>query len=144
MGFLSMERHNKELVLHRIERAKEHHQSAKELFANGHFLDSVSRSYYVVFSATRAVLATVDMDNSRHSGVISLFDKHFVKEGKIGVEASRIIHEAMECRVKADYADYPDITKDIAENELVKAERFMKEVEEYIKGLGREEMGEER
>lgn len=127
-----MERHSRELVLHRLELAREHYQSAKELFENKHYLDSVSRAYYAVFSAPRAVLATIGMDSSKHSGVISLFDRHFIKEGKLSSEASRIIHEAAEYRVKADYADYPDITKEIAWNELVKAEKFIKEVEEYL------------
>lgn len=128
-------RHSIGLAKHRLERAKEHFQSAKELFANKHLLDSVSRSYYAVFTTARAVLATEDMDSARHSGVISLFDQHFVKTGKISNDASRIIHEAKDYREKADYADYPEITKEIAESELVKAERFIKEIESYIEKL---------
>ncbi|MDP2682606.1 MAG: HEPN domain-containing protein [Deltaproteobacteria bacterium] len=128
-------RHSSGLAKHRLERAKEHFQSAKELLANNHLLDSVSRSYYAVFTAARAVLATEDMDSAKHSGVISLFDKHFVKTGKISSDASKIIHEGKEYREKADYADYPEITKEIAESELVKAERFIKEVESYIEKL---------
>ncbi|MBI5875120.1 MAG: HEPN domain-containing protein [Deltaproteobacteria bacterium] len=123
------------LVTHRLERSKEHFQSAKELFANNHFLDSVSRSYYAVFTAARAVLATEDMDSAKHSGVISLFDKHFVKTGKINVTASKIIHEAKDYREKADYADYPEITREIAESELLKADMFIKEIESYIEKL---------
>ncbi len=128
-------RHSSGLVQHRLERAKEHFQSAKELLANNHFLDSVSRSYYAVFTAARAVLATEDMDSAKHSGVISLFDKHFIKTGKISSDASKIIHEAKEYREKADYADYPEITKEIADSELVKADRFIKEIESYIEKL---------
>ena len=127
--------HSSGLAQHRLERAKEHFQSAKELLANNHFLDSVSRSYYAVFTAARAVLATVDKDSAKHSGVISLFDQHFVKTGKISSDASKIIHEAKEYREKADYADYPEITKEIAGSELVKTERFIQEVERYIEKL---------
>lgn len=127
--------HSSGLAKHRLERAKEHFQSAKELLANNHFLDSVSRSYYAVFSAARAVLATADMDSAKHSGVISLFDQHFVKTDKISSDASKIIHEAKDYREKADYADYPEITREIAESELVKAERFINEIESYIEKL---------
>lgn len=123
------------LATHRLERAKEHFQSAKELFAHNHYLDSVSRSYYAVFTTARAALATEDMDSAKHSGVISLFDKYFVKTGKISVAASKIIHEAKDYREKADYADYPEITKEIAESELLKADMFIKEIESYIEKL---------
>ncbi|MBU1599651.1 HEPN domain-containing protein [bacterium] len=36
---------------------------------------------YAIFSAARALLATKDLDSSKHSGVISLFNQHFVKTG---------------------------------------------------------------
>jgi uncharacterized protein (UPF0332 family) len=59
--------HSSGLAKHRLERAKEHFQSAKELLANNHFLDSISRSYYAVFTAARAVLATVDKDKAKNA-----------------------------------------------------------------------------
>lgn len=95
-----MEKYNLELSLHRHARAKEHIQSSTELFQNGHYLDSVSRSYYAILSAARAVLALIGEDSSKHSGVISLFDRHFVKTEKISVDASKIFHGAKDCREK--------------------------------------------
>ena len=85
-------------------------------------------------SAARAILATIGKDSAKHSGVISLFDKFFVKEGKLSVDASRIFHELKDYREKADYADYPEITKEIANNELLKAQRFLNEAKQYIEG----------
>ncbi|MBI5970426.1 MAG: HEPN domain-containing protein [Deltaproteobacteria bacterium] len=102
-----MERRSVELAAHRIERAEEHLRASKELFAKGYYLDSVSRSYYSALSAARALLATIGKDSAKHSGVISIFDKSFVKEGKLSVDASRIFHELKDYREKADYADYP-------------------------------------
>ena len=130
-----MDPHEMELALHRIDRAREHYLSAKDLLEGGHYLDSVSRSYYAVFSAARAVLATGGHDSTKHSGVLSLFDRHFVKEGKISREASRAIHEAKELREKADYADYPEISREMAESELAKAEKFIEEAEGFIESL---------
>ena len=87
-----------------------------------------------MLSAARAILATIGKDSAKHSGVISLFDKFFVKEGKLSVDASRIFHELKDYREKADYADYPEITKEIANNELLKAQRFLNEAKQYIEG----------
>ncbi|MBI5235139.1 MAG: HEPN domain-containing protein [Deltaproteobacteria bacterium] len=127
-----MEAHKDALVVHRLLRAEEHLQASRELYAKGYYLDSVSRSYYSVLSAARAILATIGMDSAKHSGVISIFDKFFVKEGKLSVDASRIFHELKDYREKADYADYPEITKEIANNEILRAEKFLKEAMQYV------------
>lgn len=48
----------KDLSLYRLEDAKDKLSSAKVLLENNKFKDSVSRSYYAMFSAARALLAT--------------------------------------------------------------------------------------
>jgi uncharacterized protein (UPF0332 family) len=42
---------------------------------------SFARSYYAMFTAARALLATKHLDSSKHTGVVSLFNQHFVKTG---------------------------------------------------------------
>jgi uncharacterized protein (UPF0332 family) len=64
------------LVLYRLESAREKLTAAKDLLENKHYKDSVSRSYYAIFTAARALLATRQLDSSKHSGVISFFNQH--------------------------------------------------------------------
>ena len=68
-----------DLARYRLTDAKEKLASAKILLKEKHFKDSLSRSYYAMFSAVRALLALKELDSSKHSGVISLFNQYFVK-----------------------------------------------------------------
>ena len=74
---------SKALVSYRLESAREKLSAAEDLFENGHYRDSVSRSYYAIFTAARALLVTKGLDSSKHSGVIALFNQHFVKTDEI-------------------------------------------------------------
>ncbi len=47
-----------ELIRYRLNMAYEKAASAKLLLDHGQYKDSVSRSYYAIFSALRALLAT--------------------------------------------------------------------------------------
>ena len=70
-----------DLSNHRIEKAKELLEQAELLFNDKRFDGSINRSYYAIFNAIRALLAVVKLDSRKHSGVISYFDRYFVKTG---------------------------------------------------------------
>lgn len=63
----------KNLILYRLKNAQEKLESAQILFKNGNYKDSVSRSYYAMFTGIRAILAKDGIDYSKHSGVITYF-----------------------------------------------------------------------
>ena len=54
----------KALVLYRLENAHEKLAAAKDLLDNKHYKDSVSRSYYAIFTAARALLAIKKLDSA--------------------------------------------------------------------------------
>lgn len=130
-----MKRHNVELAKYRIEKAKEHLRSAEDLLKLNHFNDSISRSYYAIFSAARAILALRDLDSSKHSGVISLFNQKYIKTKILPVALSKIIQEAKTYREKADYSDFIVIAKEEIEYQIKNAAVFINEIEEKIKKL---------
>ena len=72
-----------ELMKYRIESAKARLRAAKVLFEAEEYKDSINRSYYAMFSAVRGLLALDAKDFSKHSGVISYFQKEYIKTGKI-------------------------------------------------------------
>lgn len=78
------ERRSKALAWRRLKRARQHLKSARALLVHEDFADSVSRSYYAIFQTARALLATEQLESRKHSGVIALFNRHFVKTGKAG------------------------------------------------------------
>jgi uncharacterized protein (UPF0332 family) len=69
------------LARHGLGRAKEAFAEGEHLLTKRGFMGAVNRFYYAAFYAARSLLALRELDSSRHSGVISLFQKHFVKEG---------------------------------------------------------------
>jgi uncharacterized protein len=69
----------KDLAKYRYEMAVEKLEAAKILKENGFFRDSISRSYYAIFTGARSLLAIKKKDSAKHSGIISLFNRYFVK-----------------------------------------------------------------
>ena len=69
------------LARYRMERAKEIVKEAEDSFRQNHFSLAVNRSYYAMFTSARALLALKELDSSKHSGVILLFNQHLVKAG---------------------------------------------------------------
>jgi hypothetical protein len=70
------------LINYRLNEACEVLEDAKKLAkSEGSPRSIVNRAYYAMFYATLALLVTVDKGSAKHSGVIALFDRHFVKAG---------------------------------------------------------------
>ena len=70
---------HQELSDHRLDKAKDMLRQAYLLLEHAEYDGSVNRSYYVIFNAIRSLLALVGSDHRRHTGVISCFDRYFVK-----------------------------------------------------------------
>ena len=59
------------LAEHRMTRARTALREADFLIEQHHFNGALNRVYYAAFYAARALLATRQLDSSRHSGVIA-------------------------------------------------------------------------
>jgi len=112
----------KALSLARLKRAKQHLKSARDLLRNDDFADSVSRSYYAIFQAARALLALEGTESRKHSGVISLFNRLFVKTGKVAKRLGVIVKDARRSREMADYTELAEFPRDDAEGQIADAE----------------------
>ncbi len=55
---------------------------------------AVNRFYYAMFYAVLALLVTQQLETSRHQGVISLFDRNFVKPGIFNKAMSVWLHSS--------------------------------------------------
>lgn len=77
--------HNLALVAYRLKEAHEVLLDAQKLLRDhGSPRSVVNRAYYAMFYAVLALLATIGIGSAKHSGVIALFDLHFVKTGVYG------------------------------------------------------------
>ena len=126
------ENHHKELARYRLEKANRNLMSARQAFHLGNYDDAVSRSYYCILTTMRALLALHHQDSQRHEGVITLFNKYFIQPKLFPRDINKIIHKMKSLREDADYGDFIEITGEIAEKEIRKAEVFMKNAEEIF------------
>lgn len=122
----------KEKIKTLIKRADEDLKSAKLLVDQGYSDASVSRSYYAMFYATEAVLLSKNLKFSSHKGVISLFGQHFIKTNIFSVELSRDLSKAFDERLVGDYSFKSEITPEIAKNALIRGEKFIERIKEYL------------
>ncbi len=111
-----------ELMTYRLNNAKEKLHSSKLLFDSKEYKDSINRSYYGIFSAIRAILALDCIDYSKHAGVISYFQKEYVKTGIFDKKYSKYVSNAFQIRNNCDYTDFFLVSKEDAEEQLCHAE----------------------
>jgi len=124
-----------DLIRYRLISAKEKLTSAKLLLDAGLYKDSVGRSYYSIFSSMRAVLAIRQVDFSKHAGVISYFQKEYIKTNIFDKKYSKYIQQAFQIRNGCDYDDFFIVSRQDAEEQYQRAEEILKVVQEYITTL---------
>lgn len=82
-----------ELMQYRLSMAKEKLDSAKLLLDNNMYKDSISRSYYAMFTSVRAILAMDGVDFKKHAGVISYFQREYIKSGILEKKYSKYLSQ---------------------------------------------------
>ncbi len=94
------------LAENRILRGREAFGDAELLLEHGSLVGAVNRLYYAALYPGTALLATRGLHSNRHSGVIFLFQRHFVKTGMVPREVPRALPRSFERRQDTDYGDY--------------------------------------
>lgn len=118
---------------YRMEKALENLNASKLLFDNNFMNESINRSYYSIFHSVRALIAFYNFDSKKHSGIISFFNKIFIKENLIDKKYSKIITKAFNLRNLSDYDDFYMILKSETLEQIKNAEDFYNYINNYIK-----------
>lgn len=121
----------KDLVLYRIESAKENLRSAKILLEAKLYKDANNRAYYSIFHAVNAVHALNGKAYKRHKDAIANFNKEYIKMEIFPRVIGHRIAEAEEIRHASDYDDFYIATKEEATEQIEVAEEFWGLVEVY-------------
>lgn len=117
---------NKELVAYRMSRADETLEDARILANAERWNACVNRLYYACFYAISALLLRDGLSSTRHSGIRGLFNREYVKPGKIPRNLARIFNDLFERRQEGDYVDFvsfkgPQVTPWISQaDELIR------------------------
>jgi len=120
------------LVEYRLTEAEETLREAEILLNQSAFRGSINRSYYAMFYAVLGLLATRSLGTSKHSGVIGLFDREFVKTGLLSKELSRSLHRAFDERQASDYGEMLEPDQELAALLLTQAQVFVREIKTQL------------
>ena len=91
------------LIRYRLERAQESLADARLLADAARWNACVNRLYYSCFYAVSALLVRDGLSSSKHTGVRSLFNRHYVRTGKVPRELARIYNDLFERRQRVVY-----------------------------------------
>jgi len=119
----------------RLEKAKKNLDASVILLDADAYKDAANRSYYSIFNAMRAILALDCFDSKKHSGIISEFNKKYLKTELLPKELSKTISKAFEVRSNSDYNDYYVISKEDVAEQIDNARTFLSAVEKYIETM---------
>lgn len=134
-----MEQHNQEigtrrdLVLYRLETARNDLKSARALFSIEDYKGANNRAYYSIFHAINAVHAVSGKAYKRHKDAVANFNKDYVKTSVFPREMGRKIGQAEEIRHASDYDDFYIATREEAEEQIETGKQLLELIEEYIK-----------
>lgn len=115
-----------------IRKAEDKIKAAELLLEKRFFDDSVSRAYYSMYHATRAVLLIKDLSPKTHKGLISQFGLEFVSKGYLDKLLGKAISFVKEAREKADYEPLITFKQKEAREVLNKAKNFLEKVKEFL------------
>ena len=123
----------RDLVLYRLETAKNDLKSARALFAMEDYRGANNRAYYAIFHAINAVHAINGKAYKRHKDAVANFNKDYVKTSVFPREMGRKIGQAEEIRHASDYDDFYIASKEESEKQLLTADEFIIMAEKYCR-----------
>lgn len=94
-----------EYARYRLERAREALAAADVLADAGLWNRCVNSIYYACFYAASALLVRHGLASPRHSGVLGIFQREFVRTGHVPRELGRFYQRMFERRQEGDYQD---------------------------------------
>jgi uncharacterized protein (UPF0332 family) len=82
----------KKLIQLRLQQARESLLETDALYQVDLWRGTINRAYYAMFYAVLALAVYRQEITSKHSGLITFFDREFVKEGAFPKELSKSLH----------------------------------------------------
>lgn len=121
-----------DLVMHRLEQAKEELSAGKLLYKEKFYKSANNRAYYSIFHSIRAVLGLEPIDFKKHKDVIAHFNQYYINKEIFPKSIGRRIIQANRIREDSDYDDEFVVNPEATEAQLKTAEELIELVDKYI------------
>jgi hypothetical protein len=122
-------------VRYRTTLAREAMDVAMSALKDGHLHSAVNRLYYACFYMVSALLFAEGHASSKHSGIRSLFNRYWIKTGRLPVEMSSFYRDLFNHRQQGDYDDFVDFTIDDVRAWREQADAFVAHISAEIERL---------
>lgn len=123
------------LITYRLQQARETLSDAEKMLQDNLSPNSViNRAYYTMFYALLALFLKDDINlkTSKHTGIISMFDREFIHTNKVEAYYSKILHQMFELRQEGDYKELVKLSVDDAAESIKLAKEFLEKIKGYI------------
>ena len=121
-----------DLARHYISKAKDRYDDGLVLKNIDRYESAANRLYYALFHATNAVLALKGAASSRHRGVKTLFDMHYIKTNIMDIKYSKLYNTVLEVREDSDYEDFYVIDKAEVDTSFTQVKEFIGYADTFI------------
>ncbi len=132
---MNFDQNIQELTRYRFEQADEALEEAGILLDAGYCRGALNRAYYAMFYALQVLVIINKIKVSKHSGVISYFDREFVKPGIIDKKFSKWLHRLFDLRQDADYGDMFTPSEGQCRQAFGHAREFVQCIRDYYQNL---------
>jgi len=122
------------LINYRLQQAKETIEEIDKMIESKFSGRSIiNRTYYAMFYAISALFIkyNINLNTSKHTGIITIFDKEFIKTGIISIEYSKKLHKIFNLRLEGDYKEFAKISMD----EVIEYANVSKEFVEMVEKM---------
>jgi hypothetical protein len=123
----------KQLIHFRMQQARESLQEAMTLFQASLWRGAINRAYYAMFYSILALAVLRQEVTSKHSGVITFYDREFIRSGMFPKKFSKALHLAFQRRQENDYGEVFSVTEEDADQAINDAKEFVAAVEDFLK-----------
>ena len=113
---------------YQFEKSRDTFREARLLYEHNSLTGSVNRIYYSMFYSVTALMSLYGFSTSKHSGMLSNFNKEIANKGLISKELKDFYRNMFNKRQKGDYEIYKFNNKEVKEW-LDRAEYFINAIE---------------
>ena len=128
----SMHENQTELVIYRIEQAKNTISEVEILIEKNLLNLAINRIYYGMFYMLLAFALKKGFKTSKHNQLIGWFNKEYVKTGTTNQKFGKIVNKAYEDRTDGDYGIFVQFEKEEVLLKFEDMKEFIAELEKLI------------
>jgi uncharacterized protein (UPF0332 family) len=134
-----MSSHAEDYIITRLKEARESIEEARVLLNHQMLRGAINRMYYACFYGVEGLLWTKRLRFSKHSGVLSTFQQHWVHAGKLPPEMGKFYAQLFDWRLKGDYKE-AQFSQEQVESWYTAATEFLEtiavQITDFLEGRG--------